>query len=69
MTDTKLLRGLIEASGLKYNYIAKKLGLSAYGLQLKIENDNEFKASEITKFCEILNLDMKTRDNVFFAMM
>jgi hypothetical protein len=67
MTDTKLLRNLIDASGLKYKYIAKKLGLSAYGLQLKIENDNEFKASEITKFCEILNLDMQTRDKVFFA--
>lgn len=69
MTDTKLLRNLIEASGLKYNYIAKKLDLSAYGLKLKIENDNEFKASEITKFCEILSLDMETRDKVFFAIM
>jgi hypothetical protein len=69
MTDTKLLRNCIEESGLKYNYIAKKLSLSSYGLKLKIENDNEFKASEIMKICEILNLDMKTRDNIFFATM
>jgi DNA-binding phage protein len=67
MTDTKLLRDHIEASGMKYVHIAKKLGLSAYGLQRKIENDSEFKASEIVKLCEVLNLDIKARDNIFFA--
>lgn len=67
MTDTKLLRDCIEGSGMKYCYLAKRLGLSAYGLQKKIENDNEFKASEILKLCEVLNLDVQTMDNIFFA--
>ena len=47
MTDTLKLRRRIEASGLKYKAIAQKLGITAYTLQLKIDNDNEFKVSEV----------------------
>ena len=56
MTDTKELRQRIEASGLKYKYIAQKLGITAYTLQLKIDNDNEFKVSEVDALAGLLGL-------------
>lgn len=66
MTDTVRLRKVIESKGLKYSYLAKKLSLTTYGLQKKIENDTEFKASEIACLCDILGLDNYERDLIFF---
>lgn len=67
MTNTKMLRDEIDKRGLKYKYVASSLGLTYYGLLRKIENCAEFKASEIVKISDILSLDMKTRDRIFFA--
>ena len=68
MTNTVLLEQKIAESGLKKSYIAKALGLSRYGLTLKIQNLNEFKASEIEKLCMLLGItDMKERCAIFFA--
>lgn len=67
MTDTSLLRKAISESGLKFSFIAEQLGLSRFGLMKKIDGDNEFKASEIAKLCDILNIDNKKRDRIFFA--
>lgn len=67
MTNAKLLRETIIKSGIKYKYIADYLGLSAFGLQKKIDNINEFKASEIVKISQLLNLSDKKRDKIFFA--
>lgn len=67
MTDTKKLRNLIEKKGLKYKFIADELNLSTYGLKLKIENDNEFKVSEVDKLSNILGLSIKAKDSIFFA--
>lgn len=38
MTDEILLRRKIKEKGLKINFIANELGLSTYGLMLKIQN-------------------------------
>ena len=67
MTDTVALRNVIKNKGLKYNYIARSVGLSPYGLQKKIENENEFRASEIVKLSEVLELSVKQRNDIFFA--
>lgn len=67
MTDTGQLRSLIENSGIKYKFIAETMGITPYGLQRKIDGINEFKASEIAAFCEILNLGKSERDRIFFA--
>ena len=67
MTDTKELRQRIEASGLKYKYIALKLGITAYTLQLKIDNDNEFKVSEVDTLAGLLGLSLREKDAIFFA--
>lgn len=68
MTNTQELRKIISEKGIKYIHIAEKLGLTSYGLQLKIENKNEFKQSEVGKFCEILNItSLKEKEKLFFA--
>ena len=68
MTNTVLLEEKITKSGLKKSYIAKAIGLSPYGLTLKIQNVNEFKASEIEKMCILLGIDdLEERCAIFFA--
>ena len=66
MTNTALLEEKITESGLKKSYIAKSIGLTPYGLTLKIRNVNEFKASEIDKICILLGIDSpEERCNIF----
>ena len=68
MTNTKKLRMIIGDSGLKYKAIAEMLGITPYGLQKKVDNVNEFKASEISKLCDILNIkETKLKEQIFFA--
>lgn len=67
MTNTAKLRKRIEESGLKYKFIAKSLGLTYLGLQKKINNDSEFKASEIAILCKILNINnLQEKEDIFF---
>ena len=68
MTDTEKLRTLIERKGLKLKFVAECLGLSPYGLQLKIENKREFKTSEVAKLCEILDItSLREKEEIFFT--
>lgn len=67
MLNTQLLNDIISKSGYKKNYIAQQLNLTAYGLALKIAGENEFKASEIYKISELLNLSSQERDLIFFS--
>lgn len=68
MTNTELLEEKILKSGLKKSYIAKVIGLTPYGLTLKVRNANEFKASEIEKLCNLLGItDLEERCAIFFA--
>ena len=67
MTDTQKLRDAIARSGLKYKFLAELLGITSFGFQKKIENQTEFKASEIIKLSDALNLVPKERDKIFFA--
>ena len=68
MTDSEELRKLIESKGLKMKYVADYLGLSAYGLQLKVDNRQEFKTSEVAALCELLEINsLMTKEKIFFA--
>ena len=66
MANSEQLRKVVADKGLKYLYLANELKLSPYGLQMKIENKNEFKASEIEKLTRLLNLSSAERDEIFF---
>lgn len=65
MTNTRLLRELIDAKGLKLCYIADQLGISRFGLHKKMQNQSEFKPSEIKRICEILGITAAEREKIF----
>ena len=67
MVNTVLLRTKVKDSGLKYKYVAKKMDISTYALQLKIDGKNEFLVSEVESLCKMLGLTNKEKDNIFFA--
>lgn len=68
MTNTELLELEIKKSGLKKIHIAIQLGLSPYGLAKKINNETEFKSTEISKLREILRIeDFERFEKIFFA--
>lgn len=65
MTDTKRLRELIDNSGFKLEYVAEQVGLTRCGLYKKLTDGSEFKPSQITKFCELLNIAEDERKQIF----
>ena len=67
MTDSEALNKVIENSGLKLTFIARALKLSREGFYKKLNNQTEFKASDIVKMQEFLNLSNEQRDKIFFA--
>ena len=67
MTNTTLLNEYIDKSGYKRAFVAKALGITAYGFALKINNKSEFKASEMTILCELLNISAEDKEAIFFA--
>lgn len=68
MTNTILLNNLIKDSGLKRTWIAEQLGLSYFGFQKKVNNENQFKANEIKKLCKLLGIDsLEKKELIFFA--
>lgn len=68
MTNTKLLREKIEASGLKLSYIASQLWISPKALTMKIENQTQFKAAEIKRLSEILRIETaEEREHIFLS--
>lgn len=68
MTDSKLIRQIINSRGLKMKYIAERIGITRYSLQKKIDNITEFKSSEIDAFCNAIGgLSLEDRQRIFFA--
>lgn len=67
MTNTPLLEEYIQKSGYKKSFLAKELGITAYGFALKCNNSSEFKASEIDMLCKLLKISIKDRMAIFFA--
>ena len=69
MTNTELLEEYIRKSGYKKSHIARVIGLSAYGLALKINNVNEFKTGEVDGLCKLLGIDsLEEKERIFFAV-
>ena len=67
MTDSKRLSDEIINSGITITAIAKKIGITREGFYKKLNNETEFKASEISLLQDILRLTNKKRDEIFFA--
>ena len=70
MTDTKLLKELIDKSGLKIGFIADFVGISRQSLWNKINNVSPFNQYEIDRLCEVLKItSLKQKESIFFARM
>lgn len=68
MTNVKLLNTFIQKSGLKKGYLAEKIGVSRTTFVALLNNQAEFKASQISALCEVLNIhDDATIRAIFFA--
>lgn len=67
MTDTTELQDKISESGMKLVKIANKLGVSTVTLRKKMQNEVEFKASEITKLSAILHFTTDETMRIFFV--
>lgn len=69
MTNSSALREWIKYRGYKLKSVAARLGITPCALQKKIDNESEFKASEIAVFVNDLGMSPKERDKIFFANM
>lgn len=68
MVNTKMLRDKINDSGYKLQFVAEKCGLTYFGFMKKVNNETEFKASEIMILKVLLNLTDKEVNQIFFAL-
>lgn len=67
MTNTKLLQSKIETSGYDLRFIASKVGMSYQCFLKKMNNQSEFRASEIMALSDLLGLDTEELEAVFFC--
>lgn len=67
MVNTKMLRDKINDSGYKLQFVAEKCGLTYFGFMKKVNNETEFKASEIMILKVLLNLTDKEVNQIFFC--
>ena len=68
MTNQELFLKKMNLCGYKVETLAKAIGLSRAGLYKKINNNNEFKASEIKKISRLFGLSPEEQDSIFFAV-
>lgn len=67
MVKTNELLAVIDASGMKKQFLAKELGISIPTFWRKIRGLTEFKPSEIARLSELLGIgSLKERDRLFF---
>ena len=67
MTNTALLRQLIEKSGLKISHIAEKCGMSRQQFWRKVNNLSMFNQYEIDRVCSVLGVtSLKMKEAIFF---
>lgn len=68
VTDTAKLRQRIKDAGYRLGYVAEVLGISQYTLQKKLDNDSEFKISEVDALAKLLGLTPAEKNELFFAV-
>ena len=67
MINTELLRQKIDESGYKLSYIAKQIGISPKSLLKRINNEAEFRVTEIEGLRILLHLSTEECVQIFFA--
>lgn len=67
MTNVKLLKEKILASGVKFSFIAEKIGMTRQGLCKKFDDGTDFKAWQMIVISDILHLTDDQEREIFFA--
>lgn len=65
MINSAKLREIIKKKGLKYGFLAEELGITSYSLKKKIDNETDFKMSEVQELCNILKVNSKMLKEIF----
>ncbi len=65
-TYNKLRGKIIEVFGAHYLF-AKALGISENSLSKKLTGKTQFKQSDITKWCQLLEIPIEEAGNYFFS--
>ena len=64
-TDLERFNELIDGSDLPVNVIARRAGMTPQSLRNKRSGERELTVGEVLSFCEIFNLTLKERDEIF----
>jgi len=67
MTDTNKFKAALAVRGMTAKELAEKIGTTGASLSLKINNLREFKATDIAKISEALQLSLEEKEEIFFA--
>lgn len=67
MTNTAVLKEVMNKSGFRLQFIAEKCGLTYQGLMNKVNNHTAFNAPEIMALRNLLNLSPEEAEDIFFA--
>ena len=67
MTDLKLLKHIIDDSGMTMVAISQKTGILRETLYNRLHGKGEFTASEIVSLSKVLNLSSADRAEIFFG--
>lgn len=66
MTNTVELKDAINVSGYKMDYLAKELGITRQAFSMKVNNQTSFKAEEMFRLAELLELGDIRKKAIFF---
>jgi hypothetical protein len=66
MVNVNALKEQIEKSGMTMVFIAERAGILRETLYNRLNEQGEFKASEITALTKVLKLSRNERDRIFF---
>ena len=68
MVNTQMIKDIIKEKGIKKGKIKDYLGISYNWLNKKLNGQQDFKAEEIMKICEILDIkDLELKEKIFFT--
>jgi DNA-binding Xre family transcriptional regulator len=67
MTNRNELKAAIIRKGMNMGLLAKKIGITVGSLSNKTNGHKEFRASEIERIADVLDLNYEDIGNIFFA--
>ena len=67
MTNTELLKKRMEKCGKNREELSSELGIPPFKLEKKLSRKEEFRASELQKLVNLLDLNASLANHIFFA--